>query len=204
MGRHKPTLFFNLKHLTTKNFSVIIKKTINGKRIENKRIFKMSLPTLYISCGVPGSGKSTFLKKNKKEDEIIVSRDEIRFNLLKKGDAYFKNEKQVYNLFIQKIGKELSIGKNVYADATHLNENSREKLLNNLKKFFPNLNFNIEIIFFKVPLHICLERNNKRDGREKVPENLVVHMFNLLDKSYTNYAKHLWIIDENGIVYKEW
>ena len=42
--------------------------------------------------GAPGAGKSTFIKNNK--DKLcgsvnIVSRDEIRFSLLKDGDEYF-------------------------------------------------------------------------------------------------------------------
>ena len=151
----------------------------------------MNKPTLYISCGLPGAGKSTFLKANKKEDEIIVSRDEIRYSLLKKEDAYFQHELKVFDLFIQQI-------------ATHLNGRSRSKLMGRLNEAFPNLKYNIEVIYFDVPLYICLERNNQRTGRARVIEDAIIHMSNILEKPYPDYAKHLWIIDEDGIVYKEW
>lgn len=164
----------------------------------------MDKPTLYISCGLPGAGKSTFLKANKKEDEIIVSRDEIRYSLLREKDAYFQHELKVFDLFIQQIGEGLSSGKNVYADATHLNGRSRSKLMGRLNEAFPNLKYNIEVIYFDVPLYICLERNNQRTGRARVIEDAIIHMSNILEKPYPDYAKHLWIIDEDGIVYKEW
>lgn len=164
----------------------------------------MNKPTLYISCGLPGAGKSTFLKANKKEDEIIVSRDEIRFSLLKEQENYFHNEKTVFKIFIQTIGEELSKGKNVYADATHLNDNSRYKVLNNLKNIFPNLNFNIEIIYFNVPLNVCLERNYQREGIRQVPKDIIIYMSHSLNKPLSKYAKHLWIINENQEIEKEW
>ena len=46
-------------------------------------------PILYISCGIPGSGKSTFLKKHFGPDELIVSRDDIRFQVLGEAEEYF-------------------------------------------------------------------------------------------------------------------
>ena len=102
-------------------------------------------PTLYISCGLPGAGKSTFLKKTALPSEIIVSRDEIRYSLLKEGEPYFQHEIEVAKLFYAKIAENLSKGKNVYADATHLNNYSRSKLLGQLEPY--NLDFNIEVIF---------------------------------------------------------
>ena len=38
---------------------------------------------LILMVGCPGSGKSTWLKNNKQEDAVVVSRDEIRFKILK-------------------------------------------------------------------------------------------------------------------------
>ena len=87
---------------------------------------------------------------NNTPDKVLKDWAEENAHLI---STYFKYEESFLNepdmdgrlfILIQKIGKELSIGKNVYADATHLNENSREKLLNNLKKFF-HMYFNEEI-----------------------------------------------------------
>ena len=49
---------------------------------------------LFIMIGAPGSGKSTWVKKQLRNDiDAYVSRDEIRFSMLQEGDAYFKYEK---------------------------------------------------------------------------------------------------------------
>ena len=58
---------------------------------------------LYVMIGVPGSGKSTFIKNNKKEKDIYVSRDQIRFKYLKEGEPYFTHEKQVFKEFLFEI-----------------------------------------------------------------------------------------------------
>ena len=86
-------------------------------------------------CGAPASGKSWFAKNILMDnDTLYVSRDEIRFAIIKNEDNYFSKEKEVYKTFIEKIRKGLTDNKieRVFADATHLNEKSRKKLLNNV------------------------------------------------------------------------
>ena len=66
---------------------------------------------LYVACGIPGSGKSTYLANYVKSHYTnklsnmykIVSRDAIRFSLLKEGDDYFSCEREVFNTFIKEI-----------------------------------------------------------------------------------------------------
>lgn len=160
----------------------------------------MKKGTLYISCGIPGSGKTTFLNKIKKENEIIVSRDDIRFSLLKEGEEYFSHEKEVFNNFTTTITEYINSGYNVYADATHLNKISRDKLLNalTLKKCSPS---SIEAIFFDIPLETCLERNEKRKGTKTyVPRGIIRRMFSSLEEpvEFSTY----WSIDENENISK--
>jgi predicted kinase len=64
----------------------------------------------------------------------IISRDRIRFSLLKNEDAYFSNEKEVFEQFCSEIAKWLKKGKSCVADATHLNITSRARLINKLEK----------------------------------------------------------------------
>lgn len=156
---------------------------------------------LYVCCGVPGSGKTTFLNDIVNEDERIVSRDAIRFSLLNKGEDYFKHEKKVFNLFIETITKYINNNINVYADATHLTQQSRYKLIYNLrnKGCHPA---EINAIYFKVPLVTCLERNELRRGTkayvpiDKIEKMICDYSPPLAFEGFTN----IWEVDSEGDV----
>ena len=64
--------------------------------------------TLYILCGPPGAGKSHYCETlcynhSLNHDLEIISRDDIRFSLLRSNDTYFSFEKTVYNIFIKEL-----------------------------------------------------------------------------------------------------
>ena len=136
------------------------------------------MSVLFIMVGCPGSGKSYFLKNSGTvKNSSIVSRDDIRFSLLEDTDKYFDKEKQVFKTFVKTIQKELDSGKNVYADATHINGVSRFKLINSL-----NLEgVDIVPIVMNTPLDVCLQRNKIRTGRKKVPVKVI-------EDSYKNFT----------------
>ena len=135
---------------------------------------------LYIMCGCPGAGKSTYAKKSFPNTKYI-SRDEIRFNLVKENEPYFSREKEVFKTFVREINKALREQVDVIADATHLNKVSRFKLISNL-----NINKEkTEIIFIvmRTPLDVCIERNENRKGtRSYVPPEVIKSMFHSFKK----------------------
>lgn len=132
---------------------------------------------LYVMVGPPAAGKST-LARTDFPDSIYVSRDEVRFSMIKEGEEYFSKEKQVYMEFILRIQEALSTGKDVVADATHLNKASRAKLLNALIL----TDVRVVAVFIKPTLEVCLERNLKREGRERVPEDAIKNMHRFCGK----------------------
>lgn len=142
----------------------------------------MKQKTLWIMCGIPASGKSTYLKNTiqnlKYNDSVIVSRDAIRFSLLKPSDEYFSKEKEVWTEFVNMINYYLGVQDdrytNVYVDATHLNPNSRKKLLNAIDTSGVVVN----CIAMETPLETCLERNSKRTGLACVPDDVIKNMRN--------------------------
>lgn len=155
---------------------------------------------LYISCGVPGSGKTTFLKSIVKKDEAIISRDDVRFTIVKEDEPYFSHEKEVFNQFVNIIAEHINAGINTYADATHLTHFSREKLLTALKAVNCTP-ATVEIVFFDIPLNVCLERNEKRKGtRAYVPRGVIRRMFYQLE--WPINVSTYWTVDEDGIISK--
>ena len=138
-------------------------------------------PILYVLCGIPGCGKSTwaegFIREHAAEDIRYVSRDEIRFALLKEGEDYFAHEDEVFRKFAGTLYQTLVDGFDVVADATHLNRRSRNKLTRAIDNFGV-VEYNIIYIYFNIPLEVCLERNAQRTGRAFVAEDTMRSMYN--------------------------
>ena len=133
----------------------------------------MGKPILYMLVGAPGSGKSTWAH-NFAQNLQYVSRDEIRFGLLKEGEDYFSHEEEVFENFATTIQSSLMNGNNVIADATHLNMASRKKLTNYIDKNFKD--YNIVYIIFMASADVCIKHNANRTGRERVPDDVIRRM----------------------------
>lgn len=136
--------------------------------------------TLYIMCGIPGSGKSSWAKEFKKKIDAagyyckIVSRDEIRFKLLdERGGDYFDHEKEVGRMYYEEIQKYLDRGYQVIADATQITKKSREKLLDHLDI---DKNLHIYCVDLDTPIAICKRLNEQREGRQRVPDSVIDRM----------------------------
>lgn len=163
---------------------------------------KFSNKTLILTVGIPASGKDTYIEKNNYTNIPVVSRDVIRFQMLasNKGD-YFSKEKEVWKEYVYQIQCYLNNNSSVIADATHINEASRNKLLNALNLDGTDIN----IIYFDVPMATCLERNVKRTGLARVPDEAIQQMAHQLTKpTFNEKYCYTWIytIDKNGEVIK--
>ena len=154
---------------------------------------------LYLLMGCPGSGKSTYLNDRiKNGDGVVISRDIIRFSLVSEDEEYFSRENEVYELFVKGIANALKFNKEVYADATHLNERSRAKLLRALGKNLKGVEVNV--IYVRVPVEVAIQRNENRIGtRAYVPRSVIRRMYSQTTMPIKEEGfEHIYIVDENG------
>lgn len=137
---------------------------------------------LWVLIGIPASGKSSWIREHmsifdEPEKVKVVSRDNIRFSLVKEDESYFSREKEVYEIFIKEIKEGLE-NKNevnhVIADATHLTPISRSKLFRSLGNSLKDVK--VIGVVVDTPLKVALERNAGRSGREFVPETAICNM----------------------------
>lgn len=130
---------------------------------------------LIVMMGVAGSGKSTRAKEiaEKCEDCVIVSRDEIRFSLLKPGEDYFAHEKKVEKIFYKTISNMLLVHKYVIADATHITIKSRNKLFNNIS----HDKIKIIGVWVEATEEVAQKQNHMRTGIRRVPRDVITSMF---------------------------
>ena len=136
-------------------------------------------PNLFLIIGVPGSGKSTFIRdyvtyyKENNTKVAAISRDDIRFSLLKEGEEYFSHEKEVYKILWESINSALSEGKSVFVDQTSLTKASRRWLLDHVTGYDK-----VFAIWIDEKLDTCLERNEFRKGTKRyVPRGIIRRMF---------------------------
>lgn len=163
----------------------------------------MKQKPVWILCGAPGCGKSTFARNYLKTNTgVLVSRDKIRLALLNDNDSYFANEDEVFKEYIRwaqdKLNDEKCIGP-VIMDATQINERSRKKVYNKLNK---NNISEIHYFYFTTPFNVCWERNSKRQGREFVPKSSIRRMYlsmtDPINDSKINTPVVIHYIDEYG------
>ena len=122
----------------------------------------------YILCGIPGSGKSTFAKKNL-PNAVLISRDICRVELgftTSVDDKFVGNreqESQVTILETQKIKEAIESGKDIVLD--NINGGPYlQKTVNTVKSFNPNIKiFGCNIV---TPLEKCIERRNGQISEE--------------------------------------
>ncbi|MCM1225504.1 MAG: ATP-binding protein [Lachnospiraceae bacterium] len=152
---------------------------------------------VHMMVGVPGSGKSTFIKQERENLEesglttCVISRDYIRKQILLDDDYYFDREEDVFREFVRQINEamELSIDV-VFIDATHLNSKSRAGLL---RKLQPDPKTSLILEVMDTSFKTCLARNSKRKGFERVPTSSMKEMMSRFSRPHEGeFPKDKW------------
>jgi predicted kinase len=129
------------------------------------------MSTIYVTCGIPGSGKSHWAETHKDElNAVIHSSDYIRAELSGDMNDQSKND-LVFKLLHQRIKDDLREGKNVIYDATNLKRKLRRAFLQELQ----NISCEKICVLFATPFELALARNFARD--RQVPEEVLCRMY---------------------------
>ena len=141
---------------------------------------------LFLMRGLPGSGKSTWIKENKLE-EYTISTDTLRamfaspamkldgnMALLNKQDRYVF---QFLNILLE---EKMSRGEMIFVDATHY----RAKFISDYKKLAKKYRYRVYVVdFTDVNIDICLKNNKDRTVSKYVPEMTIRKMAEVIKQN---------------------
>ena len=132
--------------------------------------------TLYITVGLPGSGKSTYAKKFIADKNVeYLSSDSLRA-VYGKGEDDQTVTPIVFGHIKRKVDEFLKDGKNVMVDATSVNRRERSDYINSAKKYGAK----VVALVFKMDRNGLIARNKKRgeEGGRVVPDWVIDKMLN--------------------------
>lgn len=134
---------------------------------------------LIMLCGIPTSGKSTYVENLKKmkywENAVVLSTDAyIEKEAKRVGQTY----NEVFDDVIPDATRELELefnmakdkGKDIIWDQTNLSVKSRRKKLLKLPSHYRR-----SVVYFEVSLEEALKRNKTREGKF-IPESILKRM----------------------------
>jgi predicted kinase len=143
-------------------------------------IFEKQNPfNAWIMCGLPGSGKSTYIKEELPKDIEIINQDSIRVelgimdNVNDKQIGTTEQEKEVTRICLERIDKAIKDRRDFVIDNTNIKAGRVQNYYDKLKK----ANANVQIIIIDTPKEICKERR-----KEYIPEKVIDDMQLGLDK----------------------
>jgi len=136
--------------------------------------------TLYITVGLPGSGKSTYAKKFIADKNVeYLSSDSLRA-VYGKGEDDQTVTPIVFGHIKRKVDEFLKDGKNVMVDATSVNRRERSDYINSAKKYGAK----VVALVFKMDRNGLIARNKKRgeEGGRVVPDWVIDKMLNKFEE----------------------
>ena len=120
-----------------------------------------------LAIGLPGSGKSSWFKRH---NVVPLSSDMVRSLLF--DDVREQRFQDLVFSNLRSMLKARLIAKRPmnYVDATNLTPQERQHWV----KLAKDYNYEVQAVFFDVPLNVCLERHQRRD--RVVPEDVMRRM----------------------------
>lgn len=139
------------------------------KYLKDKTMLKI---TIMVGCS--GSGKSTYVQNNIPKPHVYLNADTIRKELY--GDENIQGDgARVFGILYGRLSDHIASSvdysnpekeTHIVIDNTSITYKSRKEIYKRLPK-----DAEIHIVYFALPLHLCLERNSNRS--RQVPEDVI-------------------------------
>ena len=157
-------------------------------------MFKINQPTVFITCGIPCSGKSTWIKNTLTPAGFkSISRDDIRLEMYKckYSDIPFtpQSEHMITNVFDNRVTTAITKREDIVLDNTHC----RSSYLKEAIYRFAGTDYKIYVVFFDIPIWKAYLRNIIRYIKEGkwIPKDVMKAMYKnynkINQKDYDNY-----------------
>ncbi len=139
------------------------------------KLSQRDIPTLTFMIGIPGAGKSQWIKNNTGENTVIVSPDALRKELLGNINDQTKNG-QIWAVAKERVISALNDGRDVILDATNVASKNRRNFLTGLPAH------KLLAKVFEGDPDVSYERIQKQiqrgEERANVPHGAIVNMHN--------------------------
>lgn len=173
-------------------FELVFEMMEEIKQKEKKNTSK----ELFILIGPPNSGKSTFIKKNCKDSDLVISRDQIILEQnkgLSYNQAYAKMDSGLVDSILHKQIVDASkngISK-VFIDMTNMSPSSRRRNFSQFSK-----DYKIIMVVFLTSYNTLLERNEIRSKNEdkSIPMKVMIDMMSKFNYPLMNEADEIQLI----------
>jgi predicted kinase len=113
-----------------------------------------------VFMGVPGAGKTGFYRERFLGTHLHLSKD------------LWPNARHKEERLLRQLGEALGSGASVVVDNTHVSRRSRAGVLEVARQHGAR----VTGYFFRARLRDCLERNARREGRARVPDEAIYIM----------------------------
>ena len=135
------------------------------------------MATLYMLVGVPGSGKTTWIRNNKHDAVVLSTDDYIEKIAAKQGKTYSEVFKDTIGDATDQMEKDLIQAlrneRDIIWDQTNLTAKSRKSKLSRIPKSYKKVG-----VYFSVPQDLR-DRLASRPGKV-IPEPVIISMINQL------------------------
>ena len=127
-------------------------------------------PVLTMMCGLPRSGKSTWIQENQ-GNAIIICPDRVWLKVF--GVQFYRGAEQfVWGFTNGMANLILEQKKDIIVDATNINHKQRRAWFNIAAEYCDK----VRIVWFKTSIKECKARNEKSDKNSRVPPEVIDRM----------------------------